>query len=175
MRGKIVVAPMGEIDFYQINKLASQLSAVFGSSVDILQGMRLPEEAFSEKRGQYYATVILAKLEVLKSNDREKILGILDEDLYTPNASNIIGEADRLGSVALISLYHLKQDFFAGGEEDRVVYNRLLKKSIQEVAYLYGLSYCHNPKCVMYKISNVLELDELSDRFCDNCQRKLGW
>ena len=48
-RGKIIVIPLGDLDFYQINKLAANLSVAFSAGVDILQGMDLPDEAENQE------------------------------------------------------------------------------------------------------------------------------
>jgi len=65
LRNKIVVVPMGDIDYSLVNKLASQLVSYFSVGVDVLQGAKIPQEALNQQRGQYYSTVILTKLELM--------------------------------------------------------------------------------------------------------------
>lgn len=172
-RGKIIIVPLGDLDFYQINKLAANLSVVFSSGVDILQGMELPDEAESEERGQYYSTVILAKLELMRQNDTEKILGITEEDLYIPTQAFVYGEADPQSGCAIMSFYRLRQEFYGMGEDDKQIYSRALKEAIHLVGQLHRLAVCHNPRCVMYQSSSMRDTDAKADRFCDNCQRRL--
>ncbi|MCJ7458101.1 MAG: hypothetical protein MUP17_03815, partial [candidate division Zixibacteria bacterium] len=109
-KSKIVIVPLGDVDYGLINKLATALVSVFNAGVDILQGIRIPAEAYNRNRGQYYSTVILNKLELLKANPREKVLGVIDEDLYVPSLNFVFGEADPLSKVAIISLQRLKQE-----------------------------------------------------------------
>ena len=85
LKSKIVVVPMGEVDFMLVNKLASNVGPVFNRSVDILKGMKMPEEAYNVIRNQYYAQVILSKIERTKANSREKVIAICEEDLYLPD------------------------------------------------------------------------------------------
>ena len=42
LKSKIVVAPMGEIEFPMITRLAAEIGPVFNRSVDILKGMKMP-------------------------------------------------------------------------------------------------------------------------------------
>ena len=45
LKSKIVVVPLGEVDYMMVNRLASALGPVFNRSVDILKGMKMPDEA----------------------------------------------------------------------------------------------------------------------------------
>ena len=79
MKGKIVIVPLGENDFLELNRLAAHMAQVFACAVDILSGARVPEEAYSPVRGQYFAMILLQKLELLRSAEREKILALVDD------------------------------------------------------------------------------------------------
>ena len=149
LRNKIVVVPLGEVDYLLINRLASRLVSHFSIGVDILQGARLPQESLSEQRGQYYSTVILSKLEILKSSPGEKMLGVADEDLYIPTQNFVFGEADPVGNVAVISLFRLKRENYELLDEEKVLFSRSLKESIHQLGHLWGFADCRNPKCVI--------------------------
>lgn len=172
-RGKIIIIPLGELDFYQINKLAANLSMAFSSGVDILQGIDLPDEAENQERGQFYSTVILAKLELMRQNPTEKILGITEEDLYVPTQPFVYGEADPQSGCAIVSFYRLRQEFFGLPEDEKQIYNRMLKEAIHQVGHLHQLSSCNNPRCVMYRSGSMLDTDSKADKFCDICRRRL--
>ena len=173
LRNKIVVVPLGEVDYLLINRLASRLVSHFSIGVDILQGARLPQEALSEQRGQYYSTVILSKLEILKSSPGEKMLGVADEDLYIPTQNCVLGEADPVGNVAVISLFRLKRENYELLDEEKVLFSRALKESIHQLGHLWGFADCRNPKCVMYVPDNVTDVDRKGTKFCDNCLRRV--
>jgi archaemetzincin len=174
LRNKIVVVPLGEIDYLLINRLASRLVSHFNIGVDILQGARLPREAYNEQRIQYYSTVILSKLEILKAAPGEKMLGVVDEDLYIPTQNFVFGEADPVGKAAVISLFRLKRENYEMLDEEKVLFSRALKESIHQLGHLWGFADCRNPKCVMYLPDNVTDVDRKGIRFCDNCLRKVG-
>jgi archaemetzincin len=172
-RGKIIVIPLGDLDFYQINKLAANLSVAFSSGVDILQGIELPDEAENQERGQFYSTVILTKLELMRQNQTEKILGITEEDLYVPTLPFVYGEADPESGCAVVSFFRLRQEFFGLPEDEKQIYQRMLKEAIHQMGHLYNLSACNNPRCVMYRSESMLDTDSKAEKFCDICRRRL--
>lgn len=164
---------MGDIEYALVNKLASQLVSFFSVGVDILQGTKIPPEAFNQQRSQYYSTVILSKLELLKSAPEEKMMGLVDEDLYVPSRNFVIGEADPTGKSAVVSLFRLKRENYEMLDEEKVLYSRMLKETIHLIGRLWGFEDCRNPKCVMYVTDNVLEVDRKGTKFCDHCIRKV--
>lgn len=173
IKSKIVVVPLGETDFMMINRLASELGPVFGRSVDILKGMKLPVEAHNIIRNQYYALIILSKLELLKANSRENVIAVCEDDLYLPDENYVIGHADSLSKSAVVSLYRLRQEFYGLPEDDMKIFPRLFKEVVHRLGHVYGLPECRNPKCVNYFSQMMLDIDNKSQRFCDICRRKL--
>jgi archaemetzincin len=173
LRSKIVVVPMGEVDFMMVNKLASDMGPVFNRSIDILKGMKMPQEAHNVIRNQYYATVILSKLERAKANTREQVIGVCEEDLYLPEEAYVLGHADILAGTAVVSLFQIRQEFYGLPEDDSKIYPRLYKEAVHQVAHLFNLSECRNPKCINYFSQVMLDIDSKTDKFCDICRRKL--
>ncbi|UCG62586.1 MAG: hypothetical protein JSV52_04680 [Candidatus Zixiibacteriota bacterium] len=173
LKSKIVVVPLGEVDFMLVNKLAADLGPVFNRSVDILKGMKIPVEAHNVIRNQYYSLVILSKLERLKANSREKVLAVCEEDLYLPEENNILGHADMLSGTAVVSLHEIRQEFYGLPEDDSKIYPRLYKEAVHQIAHLFDISDCRNPKCVNYYSQMMLDIDSKSERFCDICRRQL--
>ena len=173
-RGKIIIVPFGDLDSYQINKLAANLSVAFSAGVDILQGVEPPDEAENEERGQFYSTVILAKLELIRQGESERILGITEEDLYIPTLPFVYGEADPNSGCSVMSFFRMRQEFYGLPEDDQQIYTRALKEAIHLLGQLYQLVVCHNPRCVMYHSASMLDTDAKAERFCDNCTRRLA-
>lgn len=173
LRAKIVVVPLGETDLTIINRLAASIGGVFNRGVDILKGMRIPSEAFNETRNQYYARIILSKLERVKANSRELVVGICEEDLYLPNTHYILGYADPLSGSSVISMFHLRQEFYGLPEDETRVYPRLYKETIHQMAYLYSIRGCNNPICVHYETGEMMDIDNKNTRLCDICVRQL--
>jgi len=156
-----------------VNRLATDLGPVFNRSVDILKGMKLPAESHNVVRNQYYAQVVLAKLERARANNREKVIAICEDDLYLPEDNYVLGHADTLSGTAVISLFHIRLEFYGLPEDDSKVYPRLFKEAIHRTAHLFELSECRNPKCVNYYSQVMLDIDNKGEKFCDICQRRL--
>ena len=173
LRAKIVVIPLGEVDFALVNKLATNVGPAFSRSVDILKGMKMPDEAFNIIRNQYYAQVVLSKVERTKANSREKVIAVCEEDLYLPDEPFVVSCADGLSGTAVISLYHLRQEFYGLPEDEQLVYPRLYKETVHRLAHLFGLSECRNPKCVNYYSQSMMDIDQKGEQLCDLCRRKL--
>jgi archaemetzincin len=174
LKSKIVVVPLGEVDFMLVNRLAAEIGPVFGRSVDILKGMKMPDEAQNVVRGQHYAAVVLAKLERLKANNREKVIGVCEEDLYLPDENFVLGYADLLANSAIVSLFRIRQEFYGLPEDDGKVYPRLYKEALHHLAHLFELPECRNSRCVNYYSRRMQDIDSKSRRFCDICRRKLA-
>lgn len=174
MKGKIVVVPLGDSDFFELNRLAGHLAQVFACAVDILSGAKLPDEAYSPIRGQYFTTVLLQKLELLKSGDREKVIGLVDEDIFTTDRSWVMGASDRIAGTAVISLHRLRQEYFGYDEEEKVLYHRVCKETVHQLGHLFGMRSCRNPRCAMYSSERMQDIDAKHEKFCDNCLRRIG-
>ena len=174
LKSKLVVVPLGEVDFMLVNRLAAELGPVFNRSVDILKGMKLPQEAHNEVRNQYYAQVVLSKLERIKANNREKVIAVCEEDLYLPDDTYVLGHTDTLAGAVVVSLYHIRQEFYGLPEDESKVYPRLFKEAVHRVGHLFQLSECRNPKCVNYYSQVMLDIDSKGEKFCDVCRRRLA-
>lgn len=164
---------MGEVDFMMVNRMAADLGPVFNRSIDILKGMKMPSEAHNVIRNQYYASVVLAKLERLKANSREKVLGICEEDLYLPDENSVISYADVIANTSIVSLFAIRQEFYGLPEDDKKIYPRLFKESVHQLGHLFDLNDCRNSKCVNYYSQVMLDIDNKTDKFCDICRRQL--
>ncbi len=173
MKSKIVVVPLGEVDFTLVNKLASRIGPVYNRSVDILKGMRMPREALNVVRNQYYAQVILSKLERTKANNQEKVIAVCEEDLYVPEEPFVMGWGDMVAGCAVVSLFHVRQEFYGLPEDESKVFPRLYKEVVHHLAHLFNLTECRNPKCVNYFSRAMPDIDNKGDKFCDICRRRL--
>lgn len=171
-RTKIVIAPLGDADYFQINKLSTLLAGKFGHTVDILQGVKMPDEAYNLIKGQYYSTVILQKLEMLKASDKEKIIGIMEDDIYNARNHVLPFDVDTIAGAGLLSMYHLKQQFYGLPEDEKLIYHRLVKEASRIIGMLFKIPLCRNPKCVMYYSNDMYDVDQKGDRFCDICKRR---
>lgn len=172
-KSKIVVVPLGEVDFMLVNRLATSIGPIFGRSVDILKGMKIPEEAYNVIRNQHYGSIILAKLERIKANPKELVIGICEEDLYLPDEAFVLGTSDLVLGTAVVSLFRIRQEFYGLPEDDTKIYSRLYKQAVHQVAHLTGMTSCRNPRCVNYYSQDMFDIDAKGEKFCDICKRQL--
>jgi len=123
--------------------------AVFNKQVVTEKGMAEPDYAYHKKRNQYLSTAILNALMEQKDYALyEKILGIVDHDLFVPELNFVFGEASR--KAVVISLTRLRQTFYHLPENQNLFHQRVLTEAVHELGHTYGLGHCGNPRCVMF-------------------------
>jgi archaemetzincin len=127
-----------------------------------------PDYAFHKKK-QYLSTAILtAILEHRGYTPYEKILGIVDYDLYVPELNFVFGEASR--TAAVISLTRLRQSFYKFSEDQELFRRRVLTEAVHELGHTFGLGHCGNPRCVMFFSNSLMDTDRKGSEFCQKCK-----
>jgi len=168
----IVLVAVGEIDRDVMDWLKNDLAKVFNREVQIGEGMPEPDHAFNKKRKQYLSTAILNTiLEQKEYAPCEKILGIVDHDLYVPELNFVFGEASR--KAAVISLTRLRQTFYHLPEDQNLFHQRALTEAVHELGHTYELGHCENPRCVMFFSNSLMDTDRKGSEFCQKCKNHL--
>jgi len=169
----IALVAVGEVDQNIIKILKEDLNKIFGKQVWVGKGMPTPHYAFNKKRNQYLSTMILNAL----MNEKEyipfeKILGIVDHDLYVPELNFVFGEASQ--RVAVISLTRLRQEFYNLPQDRSFFHKRALTEAVHELGHTYGLGHCGNPLCVMIFSNSLIDTDRKGSKFCPKCKSNLN-
>jgi archaemetzincin len=168
----ILLVPIGEIDQKVIQVLKDDLNKVFKKPVVIGKGMPEPDYAYHKKRNQYLSTTILnALMEQKEYAPYEKILGIVDRDLFVPELNFVFGQASP--KAAVISLTRLRQTFYHLTENRNLFHQRVLTEAVHELGHIYGLGHCGNPRCVMFFSNSLTDTDRKGSEFCLSCKGKL--
>ncbi|MBI5187681.1 MAG: archaemetzincin family Zn-dependent metalloprotease [Nitrospirae bacterium] len=102
----------------------------------------------------------------------EKVLGIVDHDLYVPQLNFVFGEAGR--KMAVISLTRLRQEFYGLSEDRGLFHKRTLTEAVHELGHTYGLGHCRNPRCVMFFSNSLMDTDRKGPEFCLGCGGRLS-
>ncbi|MGQ9646691.1 MAG: archaemetzincin family Zn-dependent metalloprotease [Thermodesulfobacteriota bacterium] len=170
---KILLVPVGEIDNKPIERLQADLGKIFNKPFEVGQGMPHPDYAYNRKRNQYLSTAILKRLmEYPESGVYEKVLGIVDQDLYVPELNFVFGEAGQ--KAAVLSLTRLRQEFYHLPPDQNLFYKRALTEAVHELGHTYGLGHCRNPHCVMFFSNSLTDTDRKGPEFCLECNKKLS-
>jgi len=127
-----------------------------------------PTYAFNKDRGQYHSNAIMRRLAALIEPGNRFVLGVADVDLFVPDSPFIFGEADREAKVAVVSIARLRQN-----AELDVLRRRTQVEVVHQTGHLLGLSYCDDPRCVMFLATGVTDCDRKGVQLCNVCRNEL--
>jgi archaemetzincin len=129
-------------------------------------------DAYDARRAQYSAEMILAQL---SSEDADRVLGIVDLDLYVPELNFVFGLADRAGRRAVIALPRLRQSFYGARDDEALFLARAVKEAVHELGHTCGLGHCLDRRCVMAFSNSLADTDHKGEQFCTRCAARLRW
>ena len=93
----ICVVPIGRVAEIVPKAIAANILGYLHIDTDIAPSLENPQYAFDEGRIQYNAGAILRAFESMPFHNYEKVIGILDLDLFIPIFSYVFGEARQAG------------------------------------------------------------------------------
>jgi len=170
---KIYIIPVGDVEEETLLKLSWALREKFDAVFEMGEPLPLSEDAYRVERGQYFATPILEELKQNIPEDGEKVLAVLDVDIFVPALNFIFGQADLGGKVALISLTRLREEFYGNSKNEKLFFDRVVKEAVHELGHTFGLKHCSNLKCVMRFSNSLLDTDVKEADFCEECRKNL--
>jgi archaemetzincin len=170
---KIGVLPIGRVDKTVLLQICEGLIRVFRDTmcevVDVALSLR--EEAFDKKRKQYRAHAILGAVQgyAVENPGLNRVLGVVDADIFVPELNFVFGEAACPGKAAVISLRRLKPEFYGDSSNAELFAARALKEAVHELGHTLGLKHCKRSSCVMYFSNSIFDTDRKQSLFCDEC------
>ncbi len=171
MKKIFCIIPIGNIDTKTLQYTQMELEKRFNVSIDIGRQLDEPAYAYHKHKKQYNSTKILKKIHKLKLTGYDRILGLVDVDLYVPERTFVFGGADVKKKVSVISLTRLRQEFYDLQEDSELFKYRTIIEAVHELGHTYGLYHCKDNKCVMFLSNTIEDTDHKGAELCSNCKR----
>jgi len=167
----IQVIPLG-VGLDLVEQLAASLARSFRTPCRIRPEALDIAFALDERRGQYYSTAILQRLDSI-SAPGVRLLAVTSSDLYVPVLTYVFGEAQLDGSCAIVSTARLQDEFYGLPPRPELLKERLFKESAHELGHTFGLRHCVDWNCVMASSHSVEVLDVKGAEFCRACRKPI--
>lgn len=172
MTGPTLVA-VGNVPSGLLHQLAEDLARSAGLRCEISSLTLDPGSTYNPDRGQCDCRRLLPLLTVLAGRLGTRVLGVAEEDLYSPIFTFVFGEAKLGGRAGLFSLHRLRPSVYGLPNDDELLRVRVRKEALHETGHLFGLVHCRAPECVMRFSGSAEEVDLKSDRFCPRCEDEI--
>jgi len=165
---------VGKIARKAVEETVMHLNSVFpGTYATTSTGNpEILREAYDSTRKQHHSSTLLMKVGDASKSFADRILVIVDVDLYVPRLNFIFGEAQCPGRMAIISTYRLKLKLH-GESYNSVFVRRIKKEATHELGHTLGIAHCANPICVMRFSNNIDMTDRKNSTFCPSCEKRV--
>ncbi|MBI5585859.1 MAG: hypothetical protein HY892_18770, partial [Deltaproteobacteria bacterium] len=145
----ISIIPVGPIDPTVLNNLQADLPLILQKPIRLEAGLDEPAYAYHPGRRQFRSTAILQDLlERPELRHYERILGLVDHDLFVPELNFVFGEAS--SRAAVMALPRLRETFYGRPGDSGLFRRRVLTEAVHELGHTFGLGHCRRPACVMF-------------------------
>lgn len=158
------ILPIGHMDETYAKGVAAALLGELNIRGIVLKSLEHPAYAFNTRRIQYNAGMIIKQLESMKFPGINKVIALIDADLFIPVFSHVMGEARVGGRCALVSVFRLMESM-----------ERTVKVALHELGHLLSLGHCSKAECLMSFSKSIEQLDTRSSYFCDYCRSQIEY
>lgn len=156
-----------------VEMTVARLAKEFHADADVRPfDLNLPA-VFDASRGQYHSTWLLKQMVDRYAGDGngdgDKVLAVVDVDLFIPVLTFVFGEAQLGGRFGIVSTFRLRNQFYGLPANDAMLGDRTVKEAVHETGHLFGLVHCRSFDCVMRSSTYVEEIDLKPPTICPSC------
>ena len=170
----LYVLPLGMVPAPVLEWVDTVVAEWFPMPSRRLAAVPVPEAAYDEKRRQYQSAEIRKTIASNAPSDACRVLGVTEADLAIPTLTFLFGQAQLDGTVAVVSLARLRQEFYGLPADEPLFHERVDKEVLHELGHTFGLTHCHDPKCAMSLATHVALVDSKDESYCMNCGIRLA-
>jgi len=170
-RQRIGIVPMGNIPEIAPKVIAAHISGYLDLQTSLLRPMDNPSYALDKQRLQYDVGPILQHMESKWFKSADKVICILDVDLFVPVFTHVFGEARQGGRVAFVSIFRLRENPMETFDGSAIALERAAKIALHELCHLYDLTHCESRHCLMHFSGSLPDLDQSSFSLCRYCRQ----
>ena len=170
--GHIVLVLMSLIDKHLLEVLERELKQTFNTEVEFRVKQWNLNYAYNRNRKQYSSAQLLRRLRGLERKPGDRIMGIVDVDIYSPGWEFIFGDAEINSGTAVLSLFLLKPVRNGKISNNDLFEKRVVKEAVHELGHLYYQAHCPDQKCVMYLSKSLADIDRKTKSICKACRIK---
>ncbi|MFH2096421.1 MAG: matrixin family metalloprotease [Bacteroidota bacterium] len=184
------IQPFGDMDTTCISEVKQAIEKHYGYTVEILDPVALPENAYTTIRSpRYRADTLIRYLREIKPAAYDYIIGLTNKDIsitkYTGSGANrkikepvwkyrdfgIFGLGFCPGPSCIISTFRLSSN----GADEATMRSRLRKIAVHELGHNLGLPHCPDEHCLMQDACEKMStIDNAEEALCEKCKKKAG-
>lgn len=157
---RVVLVPIGRVPQSVLQHLQDGMPPIVKQDVIVAPPIPLPLTAVDSRRSQFLGDALLSELKRRHARDGDRVIGVIDADVYARGLNFVFGQAEKPGRFAIVALTR-----FRNGSE-RQLRDRALKVAVHELGHTRGYSHCEEPTCVMRFANTVGDLDRTGLEYC---------
>ncbi len=161
------------LELHDLEHVSSAVQHAFRLHVAVKNAPLDVERAFDISRRQYHSTALLSHILAMNARHDDKVVAIVNVDLFVPILTFVFGEAQFQGPAAIVSTTRLANQFYGIEADTILLRTRLEKEIVHELGHTFGLYHCHYFDCVMRSSTYVEEIDLKRIEFCTACTDRL--